>query len=92
MIGLVLAVGMNFFSYFFSDKMALAMYSAQPVTPEENPEVYARVYPLVQSLAQTDGPADAEAVADRRGFAERVRHRPQSRARFGRVHRREFCS
>src|ERR1700680_2223174 len=55
MIGLVLAVGMNFFSYFFSDKIALASYSAQPVTPEENPEVYARVYPLVQNLIHKMG-------------------------------------
>jgi heat shock protein HtpX len=55
MIGLVLAVGMNFFSYFFSDKMALAGYSAQPVTPEENPDVYARVYPLVQNLVHKMG-------------------------------------
>jgi heat shock protein HtpX len=51
-IALVLAVVMNFASYFFSDKIALATYSAQPVTPEENPEVYRRVYPLVQSLVQ----------------------------------------
>jgi heat shock protein HtpX len=51
-IGLAIAVAMNFFGYFFSDKMALAMYSARPVTPQENPEVYARVFPLVQSLAQ----------------------------------------
>ena len=41
--GLMLAVGMNFFSYFFSDKMALMSYSAQPVTPEEHPEIYARL-------------------------------------------------
>jgi len=54
-IALVIAVGLNFFSYFFSDKMALAMYSAQPVTPQENPDVYARVFPLVQSLAQRMG-------------------------------------
>src|SRR6202789_2646844 len=51
-IALVIAVGLNFFSYFFSDKMALAMYSAQPVTPQQNPDVYARVFPLVQSLTQ----------------------------------------
>jgi heat shock protein HtpX len=48
---LFIAVAMNFFGYFFSDKMALSMYSAQPVTPTENSEVYSRVYPLVQSLA-----------------------------------------
>lgn len=52
MIGLVVAVGMNFFSYFFSDKLALASYSAQPVTPQENAEVYQRVYPLVSNLVQ----------------------------------------
>jgi len=53
--GLVLAVGMNFFSYFFSEKLALMSYSAQPVTPQDNPEVYARVAPLVQSLTQRMG-------------------------------------
>lgn len=52
---LAIAVALNFFSYFFSDKMALAMYSAQPVTPQENPEVYARVAPIVQSLTQRMG-------------------------------------
>ncbi len=52
---LAIAVAMNFFGYFFSDKMALSMYSAQPVTPNENPDVYARVFPLVQSLTQRMG-------------------------------------
>jgi heat shock protein HtpX len=54
-IALALAVAMNFFGYFFSDRMALAMYSAQPVTPQENPEVYSRVFPIVQSLTQRMG-------------------------------------
>src|SRR5260370_35872451 len=54
-IGLGLAVAMNFFSYFFSEKLALASYSAQPVTPEENADVYARVFPLVQKLTQRMG-------------------------------------
>jgi len=54
-IALMLAVAMNFFGYFFSDKLALSMYSAQPVTPTENPEVYARVFPIVQSLTQRMG-------------------------------------
>jgi heat shock protein HtpX len=34
---------MNFVSYFFSDKIALAMYQAQPVTREQLPRVYAVV-------------------------------------------------
>jgi heat shock protein HtpX len=51
-VGLLLAVVMNFFSYFFSDKMALATYSAQSITPEENGAVYARVAPIVAGLAQ----------------------------------------
>jgi heat shock protein HtpX len=50
--GLGLAAVMNFASYFFSDKIALSMYGAQPVSQEENPEVYKRVAPIVQSLAQ----------------------------------------
>ena len=31
---------MNFFSYFYSDKLALSMYKAQPVTREQLPRVY----------------------------------------------------
>lgn len=49
---LAIALAMNFFGYFFSDKMALSMYSAQPVTPTENSDVYARVFPLVHNLTQ----------------------------------------
>jgi heat shock protein HtpX len=55
MIGLVLAVGMNFFSYFFSDKLALTMYSAQPLTETENRADYERVAPLVRNLCQRMG-------------------------------------
>ncbi len=54
-IGLVLAVVMNFASYFFSEKIALMSYSAMPVTPTENAEVYRRVAPIVQGLAQRMG-------------------------------------
>jgi len=54
-IGLLLAIGMNFFSYFFSDRIALMTYSAQPVTPEQNQHVYARVAPLVGRLAERMG-------------------------------------
>ncbi len=51
-IGLAIAVVMNFGSYFFSDKIALSMYSAQPVSETENPEIYRRVAPIVRNLAQ----------------------------------------
>ena len=54
-IGLAIAVVMNFAGYFFSDKIALASYSAQPVTETENPEVYRRVAPIVGNLAQRMG-------------------------------------
>jgi heat shock protein HtpX len=50
--GLAAAVAMNAFSYFFSEKLSLMTYSAQPVTPQEHPEIYARVAPIVQGLAQ----------------------------------------
>ncbi len=53
--GLMLAIGMNFFSYFFSDKIALMSYSAQAVTPEEQPEIYSRLAPVVQGLTQKMG-------------------------------------
>src|SRR6185295_5220927 len=54
-IGLGIAALMNFFSYFFSEKIALAMYSAQPVSPTENPDVYARVSPIVHNLVARMG-------------------------------------
>jgi heat shock protein HtpX len=54
-IGLLLAILMNFVGYFFSDKIALAMYSAQPLSPNDNPGVYARVFPIVQSLTMRMG-------------------------------------
>lgn len=54
-IGLAFAVVMNFGSYFFSEKIALATYNAQPVTPSQNPDVYNRVQPLVANLCQRMG-------------------------------------
>lgn len=46
-IAFILAGVMNFVSYFFSDKIALAMYRAQPVTREQAPRVYQVVERLV---------------------------------------------
>ncbi len=42
---------MNFVSYFFSDKIALAMYRAQPVTREQAP----RLYQIVERLTGKTG-------------------------------------
>ncbi len=39
-IAFVVAAVTNFVSYFYSDKVALAMYKAQPVTREQLPRVY----------------------------------------------------
>ena len=45
------AAGMNFFSYFYSDKMALRMYNAQPVTREQLPRVYQILERIVPRMA-----------------------------------------
>ena len=46
----LLAGAMNFVSYFFSDKIALAMYRAQPASREQLPRVYSVVERLTQKL------------------------------------------
>jgi heat shock protein HtpX len=48
MIALIFALGMNFVSYWFSDKIVLKMYGAQPVTEAEAPELFAIVRDLSQ--------------------------------------------
>ena len=48
MLALVVAVGMNFFSYWFSDKMVLKMYNAREVDETSAP----RFYNMVRELAQ----------------------------------------
>jgi heat shock protein HtpX len=51
LIALIFAAVMNFVSYFFSDKIALAMYRAQPISREDQP----RVYNIVERLSQKVG-------------------------------------
>jgi heat shock protein HtpX len=51
LIALVIAAATNFTAYFFSDKIALATYRAQPVTREQLP----RAYDVVQRLTQKIG-------------------------------------
>jgi len=53
--GLVMAVAMNFFSYFFSEKVALMSARAQRVSETKHPEIYARLQPIVGTLAQRMG-------------------------------------
>ena len=50
-VAFIIAAAMNFFSYFYSDKIALAMYRAQPVTREQLP----RAYQVVERLTQKAG-------------------------------------
>ncbi|MEO5696083.1 MAG: zinc metalloprotease HtpX [Burkholderiaceae bacterium] len=48
MIALVIALGMNFFSYWFSDKLVLKMYNAQEVDETSAPQFYGMVRELAQ--------------------------------------------
>jgi heat shock protein HtpX len=50
-LGFLFAAGMNFFTYFYSDKLALKMYRAQPVTREQLP----RAYEVVERMTQRMG-------------------------------------
>src|SRR3954471_22306866 len=50
LIALIFAAVLNFVSYFYSDKIALAMYRAQPVTREQLPRVYNVVERLTQKI------------------------------------------
>lgn len=51
LIALLIAIGMNFFSYWFSDTMVLKMTNAQQVDERSAPQLYA----LVQELADKAG-------------------------------------
>ncbi|HEX7287701.1 MAG TPA: zinc metalloprotease HtpX, partial [Candidatus Angelobacter sp.] len=49
-VAFVIAAAMNFVSYFFSDKISLAMYRAQPATRDQLPRVYQVVERLTQKI------------------------------------------
>lgn len=51
LLALVVAIGTNFFSYWFSDKLVLKMYNAQEVDASSAPQFYN----MVQDLAQKAG-------------------------------------
>ena len=48
-IAFVFAIGMNFFSYWFSDKMVLRAYGAKPLDATSAPDLYAIVNELANS-------------------------------------------
>ena len=50
-VAFVLALAMNFFSYWFSDKIVLRMYGAQEVSPSEAPQLHQ----IVDELAREAG-------------------------------------
>jgi heat shock protein HtpX len=50
-IAFVLAVAMNFFSYWYSDKIVLKMYGAQEVSPMDSPQLHQ----IVEELAHEAG-------------------------------------
>ncbi|MFN4132674.1 MAG: zinc metalloprotease HtpX [Caldimicrobium sp.] len=50
-IALILAGVMNFFAYFFSHKLVIAMSGAQPISREEDPELHA----IVEEVARRAG-------------------------------------
>jgi heat shock protein HtpX len=50
-LAFILALGMNFFSYWFSDKIVLRMYGAHEVSPAEAPQLHQ----MVEELAREAG-------------------------------------
>ncbi len=48
MLFFLISLGMNFFSYYYSDRVAISMTKAQPVSEEDAPELYSIVRDLTQ--------------------------------------------
>ena len=84
MIALVVAAGMNLFTYWNSDRMVLSTYGAHEVDRAKR----ARSLSTRRRAGRPRLPADAARLPDRRGAAQRVCHRPQSGERRGRRLRR----
>jgi len=55
MFAFIFSLAMNFFAYWFSDKMVLAMYRAKAVTENEAPEIY-RIVKNLTMLSQLPMP------------------------------------
>ena len=92
---LIIAGVMNFVSYFYSDKIALATYGAQAVTREQLPRVYQVVERLTQKaifIDRSDVPGVVPAITQHfRGFFRSVQvpqhHvRPTNQKKTGLTH------
>ena len=89
--GMVMAFGlamvMNLGSYWFSDKIVLAMYRAQPVDEASAPALYR----IVRTLATRAGMPMPRVYVIPGEAPERVRDRPQPAARGDRRHGRHLA-
>jgi hypothetical protein len=77
MIALVIALAMNAFSYWNSDKMVLRMHNAVAVDRKNAPEYYG----IVESLADRAGLPMPRGLPDQERPAERLCDGPQSAKR-----------
>ncbi len=77
LIALGVAVAMNAFAYWNSDKMVLRHFRAQPIDPN-HPDLRVRAYARHVGHGPTRRSAAAENLHHRQSATERLRHRPQS--------------
>ena len=76
---LVFAFVINFGSYWFSDKIVLRMYNANPLNESDAPELHAHC----PKLDFSDGVPNAKTVYDSARISECLRHGKKPRARGG---------
>ena len=70
-IALLLAGGMNFFSYWFSDKIVLKMYGGQEVSAQDDPELYG----IGSGFGAEGRTANAQSLRSAAGYTQRLRDR-----------------
>ena len=72
-IAFIFSLAMNFFSYWFSDKIVLRAYNAKELTQQDAPELYS----IVRELTTAAGTPMPRLVSGRKRHAQRLRHRTQ---------------